>query len=1499
MVSSNDLLDAAFASYQDGVQAPPAGFTQSTNPLHTINNSSTGLYVTTYHNPATNEYIVAFRGTEFTSGNDWANNANRGWPQYEQNQAQIQGLLNGLTAGGSQISITGHSLGGGLAQFAAYDYANSNPNASNEISLTTWNALGGKWALQEYRNFDPSVMDGMSATHYYRYDDLVSRLGEGHVGGSTIELRDPDGVFDHIGAAHGKAALQEGLALGGSNNSPDYISISDAGQSVVGNFSDGFLSISNGNWGEGLANLAEGIIPILNPIDRIWVAKDLGVIIGNVIYHEAPAGIAWVKDQVKQFTEAVVETAVDAAETAAMIGQTALELAKQGVVEANDLINSIGEAVAETIADAVEAAQTVADVIGEFITDGYYNAKDFLNSFLDDAGNWFNNTASDFQAAINTALRRLIDPLVVDMDGDGIELTARADSNVVFDMDGDGVKEWTGWIGKDDAFLVIDENLNGKVDSITELIGDQGRSGFTELSTYDSNGDQTINSSDAIWPKLLLWRDSNSNGTTNTGELLTLTAGDIKSVDLHYTTVNFTAEGNRIHESSIFEKISGGVGALVDAWLDVSNVAQPLGALTTGNVTVDMLPNIRNYGDVTTLRKEMVNDTALTTLVNTVVNLQPDQLAGIKGQTEQILFRWANTNDVAVDSRGVNFDGRVLATLEKFLGTPYAVNANPNPTVQAVPGLTRAWNSVVDGVQSRLLLEGPLKDHTPPVVYNEGSDRFITLGTIDDVINGIKHVQFTDTLARANFWSAVIPVINRLADDAGIDPASLAHRNKIDAALGESGLGKFQDLLRSGVLTAVLPASGILDKNGVFQLSNTNEITYLAGSIQGVFGLGGNDQLIVTNASASIMLDGGSGDDVLQGSESADWLDGGLGADLMKGLGGNDTYIVDNVGDVVVENRNEGTDTVNSSVSYVLGNNVENLILSGTDGLSGVGNTLNNILTGNSGANALTGNAGSDTLDGGAGADALTGGTGDDVYYVDNAGDTVTEAFNAGTDRVYSSISYTLTANMENLNLLGVDNLNGTGNGLNNTLVGNGGANILNGGNGSDSLQGGAGDDTYVVESSGDSVSEGVSAGIDTVHSGLSYTLGSNVENLMLTGVDNFSGIGNSLDNQLTGNSGANTLDGGIGIDTMTGGAGEDTYYIDNIGDSVVEGANAGDDTVRSGVSYTLGANVENLILTGSAILDGTGNGLANIITGNSAANILKGNAGNDTLDGGVGADTLVGGVGDDTYVVDNAADTATEGLNAGIDTIVSSVSWILGNNIENLTLAGSGSIDGSGNALGNRLTGNDGVNVLDGQAGVDVLTGWAGNDTYIVDNAGDVVVESRNEGTDTVNSSVSYVLGDNVENLILSGTDGLSGTGNTLNNILTGNAGENQLDGGNGNDMLDGNAGNDLLTGGAGFDVFRFTTTGHIDTITDFIVADDTIQLENAVFTLLTTTGTLAASQFVIGADALDANDFIIYNNATGALLYDADGNGISVAAQIATVGVGLAMTNTDFVVI
>jgi len=497
---------------------------------------------------------------------------------------------------------------------------------------------------------------------------------------------------------------------------------------------------------------------------------------------------------------------------------------------------------------------------------------------------------------------------------------------------------------------------------------------------------------------------------------------------------------------------------------------------------------------------------------------------------------------------------------------------------------------------------------------------------------------------------------------------------------------------------------------------------------------------IVNGTANSETLTGTTGRDAIYGFAANDTLNGGMGADTLVGGAGNDIYVVDNVGDIVIELTGEGTDTVQSSVTYTLTDNVENLTLTGTAAINGTGNGLNNVLTGNVASNILTGGTGNDTLNGGAGADTLIGGAGNDIYVVDNAGDVVIEIAGEGTDTVRSSITYTLGDNIENLTLTGTTAINGTGNGLNNVLTGNVASNVLTG------------------------------------------------------------GIGND------------TLNGGTGADTLIGGAGNDIYVVDNVGDLVVEAAGEGADIVNASVSYTLSSEVENLTLTGTAAINGTGNALANTLLGNAAANILSGGDGNDLLNGGAGADTLIGGNGDDSYIVDNVGDTVIENLAEGIDAVSASVSYTLATNLENLTLTGSTAINATGNELDNVLIGNSAANTLTGGAGNDTLNGGTGSDTmaggtgddmYYVNVATDIVLESAGEGMDTVNASVTYALTAEVENLILTGTGNLAGTGNGLNNRLTGNTGANVLNGGAGNDYLDGKTGNDTLVGGTGNDTY------------------------------------------------------------------------------------------------
>ena len=613
-----------------------------------------------------------------------------------------------------------------------------------------------------------------------------------------------------------------------------------------------------------------------------------------------------------------------------------------------------------------------------------------------------------------------------------------------------------------------------------------------------------------------------------------------------------------------------------------------------------------------------------------------------------------------------------------------------------------------------------------------------------------------------------------------------------------------------------------------------------------------------------------------------------------------DTYVVDSISDIVIESAAGGTDSVLSSITYALGADVENLTLTGA-AISAIGNNLNNSLVGNAQAN---------TLDGGVGADTMSGGTGDDTYIVDDAGDVVIESAGAGTDSVESSVTYALGAEVENLTLTDTA-ISGTGNGLNNSLSGNAQANTLDGGLGADTMSGGAGDDTYVVDDAGDSVIEGAGGGTDTVQSSITYSLGAEVENLTLTGTAT-SATGNSLNNSLIGNAQANALDGGAGADTMSGGAGDDTYVVDNTGDSVIEGAGGGTDTVQSSMTYTLGSELENLTLIGNAAINGTGNALANELRGNSAANTLAGGLGNDSyyvgtgdtvteaasagtdtvfadftytlgnnvenltllgsaningtgnslaniLRGNSGINTLAGGTGDDQYYV-STGDTVTEASNAGTDTVFSDVTWTLGTNIEKLTLLGAANINATGNTLANTLTGNAGNNILTGGSGADTMIGGAGSDTYMVDSTSDAITELLNEGIDTVQSSVTYTLAANVENLTLTGTTALGGTGNALDNVLTGNSGNNALNGMGGNDTYFLTSGDTVTeAAGGGEDLVNVGATHTLATNVENLILAGTTAINgtgNASNNLLRGNSAVNTLAGAAGNDVLEGGD-------------------------------------------
>jgi len=1027
-----------------------------------------------------------------------------------------------------------------------------------------------------------------------------------------------------------------------------------------------------------------------------------------------------------------------------------------------------------------------------------------------------------------------------------------------------------------------------------------------------------------------------------------------------------------------------------------------------------------------------------------------DKLAGGAGNDTYV----ADALDTIVEAAGGGTDTVQIAadyTLDRNIENAWLrgtgnFNLTGNSSDNYLIGNT--GNNVLNGGGGTDTLEG-----------GSGDDTYIVDRTTDIVREDANGGTDSVTSSATYVLSANVENL-RLSGTQNIDGTGNELDNRIVGNAGANVLdgGTGHDLLIGGAGNDTYVVNGgdtvQEDAGGGIDTILSSTSTTLVDNVE-VLTLLGAGNLSGTGNELNNTITGNSGNNVLDGKEGVDIVDGG---------NGSDTIYVDDSADIAVDSGYSGTDLVKSTVSYRIGNGIENLTLMGALAIDGTGNSADNQIVGNSADNVLVGGWGSDKLFGGAGNDTLYannkdeiyargdqdelyGGLGNDKYYVSSASVDVVEQAGEGTDTVYATVddSYALGANIENLVLAGGD-IDATGNALANDITGTAGSNVIDGAAGGDTMRGLQGDDTYIVDSASDKVVEALLGGVDTVVSTVSYTLGTEVENLTLAGAAAISGTGNLLNNHITGNRAANVLSAGAGNDVITGGGGNDkidagdgndaifssgTESIDGgLGiDIVYYGSIIGDvnvDLSLTTAQNTTGAGTQVLVgienVSGSADGNDTlrGNALANRLLGRGGDDRLDGQGGDDVLEGGTGQDILTGGAGNDKLMGGADADSAsyfaetlgvTVNLNvltaqntvgAGIDTL-SGIENLLGSNTGNDTLTGDfednilrgyGGDDrldgGDGNNLldgrdgndvfvahlgndiieggtgtdtvdysaalngvtvmlasgirdnanglgysaahdlapgyipgatsiagvaigggndtlydienvnGSRfddlLVGSDAANVLNGMGGADKMIGGNGNDTYYVDNAADVVIEATagsTGGTDTVNASLSFTLGANFENLRLTGTASIKGTGNTLNNVIVGNSGDNVLSGG---------AGKDTLTGGSGKDVFVFNSalsaTTNVDTITDFVVADDTIQLENAIFTKLTATGALNPSFFKIGI-ATDSNDYILYDSTTGVLSYDADGSGAGKAVQIALIGTGKALTSLDFVVI
>ena len=1033
-------------------------------------------------------------------------------------------------------------------------------------------------------------------------------------------------------------------------------------------------------------------------------------------------------------------------------------------------------------------------------------------------------------------------PISLDLDGDGVETTSLA-NGTWFDHAGDGFAEQSAWIGRDDGLLVRDINGNGIIDNGAELFGSETKlangqraaNGFDALKELDSNNDGVVDTNDSSFGALRIWKDSDGDGYTDAGELLSLADAGVRSINTGYSNSSFVDSNSNEHRQiGSFTTTSGLNQMAADVWFNVNRTKSI--ATTWVDIPDDIatLPDVTGYGNVIDLHQAMASDISGTLKAAVTQFTQAISISEREALLQTIIYKWSGVESIDPGSRAATMiygnvigDARKLEALEEFMGDEWFGvwcwgTKDPNPHGNAAPVLLEAYAELTELVYGRLASASFLKPLYDKINY-----------VWDDTAQALKC-------------------------DLGAVAADISLAINTNRSEGKELLSEFVRTLKgmdlqgsmdlASFITALAPlgvdVSSIIDST--FAVVGTEYGDNLVGTAgtDVLQGLGGYDTL--TGNAGDDVLDGGNGNDTLYGNAGADYLAGGRGNDHLHGGTGIDNYyfgrgdgqdtihedFMDDtwvyIGDLTIEEltfSRSGADLVvgfqtSAADKIVLaeffknGEPQSNLVLKKENGEtqvldasaliqmtlvptevadvldgSSIADTINalggdDLVFARAGNDIVDGGAGNDNINGGDGNDQLTGNTGNDVLYGEAGVDTLQGG--DGNDRLYG----------------GADN---------DTLTSGIGDDLIDGGTGADAMAGGAGNDAYVIDDASDTISELSGEGMDSVTASASLTLSANVENATLTGTDSLNATGNTSANILTGNSGANILLGLAGNDELQGAEGNDTLDgwdgIDNLyggtGDDSLAGGNDDDHLYGQ---------------TGNDSLNG-GNG-SDLLEGNDGNDTLAGGAGSDLLDGGAGADAMAGGLGDDAYIVDDIGDTISEAAGEGVETVNSSVTISLSANVENLLLVGYDNINATGNADANDLVGNSGANQmlglggndvlrgeagddvidggsgndsLDGGSGIDSLAGGLGDDVFFVDRAEDVVIENANEGTDTIHAASTYTLSANVENLVLEAEGGyIDGTGNAQINTLTGNDYDNRLDGAAGADVLEGRGGND-----------------------------------------------------------------------------------------------------------
>ncbi len=814
------------------------------------------------------------------------------------------------------------------------------------------------------------------------------------------------------------------------------------------------------------------------------------------------------------------------------------------------------------------------------------------------------NPMEDAIKYLGSALNHL-SPLVLDLDGDGIETAGINDGNVFFDIKNTGFVNKVGWIKGDDGLLALDRDGNSQIDNITELFGDYRQGAWDELRLLDSNNNNKIDAGDQQFANLKIWQDKNQNGISEEGELKSLSEFNIKEISLNNQALNTYQNENYISSKGSITYNDGSIKQNIydvhflndnaNTWYKGAQSEQ-FGNDFEIKVEALLLPLSRGYGDLPSLHIALSLDETLLQMLTEFATLDKSQLNEIPQRLENILYRWAGVDSVDPDSvaegNGSNIDARKLRFVEKFSGLTWEQLGMKNIVGQfAALDIKKAWDGIFNETLTRLSVQGPLQEIFTEATYDFAADNILLNIDYQTIINRVAEFDLKTT----DFAMQIAHIIYSNKNELNIDFARINQDFKNifgqDFKLSDEtikinwGTERYYDDLEKGSIQAV-DDNNVLKYNG----SDTSETINASNIGDYIFAKGGNDT--INGSSNEDYIDGGAGNDTLIGNADNDWLVGGEGDDILYG--------------------NDGHDRLNG----------------------GLGN------------DKLYGGAQDDRLEGGAGADYIDGGDGiDGATYIDSL-----KGVNINLKTGAAS-----GGDADGDTILSIENIQGsqfndilTGNDNNNVIHGEFGNNIIYAQNGDDIIFAAGGASQYYGEAGSDNLKawdgydlmdggEGEDQ-VDYHRPDINSKLEINLKTGITTYLDKTANVRyivpkDKYNDYSNGKFAAiKTSDVEISFNI----ASDANYYNDYL--EIKEKATTEKviDTLRS---------IENV---GAGYLNDkiTGDDNNNIIFAYEGNDTILGEGGNDYLKDGIGNDRLTGGAGQDSFYITqeiNARDTMTD----------------------------------------------------------------------------------------------------------------------------------------------------------------------------------------------------------------------------------------------------------------